>query len=298
MSILRYENKVELRKVIEDIVKQVPPDGPSISADLYGEQIFKYIMDHPHLFSGEKFEFGDAKPGDKLPKSLAYKLPVYAQPGTRINLRLVDQNDRKWILKTATALGSKIRFAVPNTRIRTRIVSADESQWVAWETSDCVFTAILIVLGLRFKGNTETVKNKEKEIETDLAQQLSLPRRTLPDQVLVILLEDRLGWERMPVETLADLYAKATDGAYVVSYCENESTDFWHTVYGEVKGKKWTWVDRQWERQFGTLRANLKGDPASEANAWKIDSDSALVRQLRTSMNIAGLKTSNSQYLG
>jgi hypothetical protein len=296
-SILRYENKIELRKMIEDIVKQVPPDGPSTTAQLYGEQISKFIMDHPHIFSGEKFSFGDAKAGDKLPKSLAYKLPVYVEPGVRIDLRHADNNDRKWILKTATALGEKHRFAKPGTRIRTRIVSDDESQWVAWATSDCVFTGILIVLGLRFKGQTEGVKIKEKEIETELAQQLSLPRRTLADQILVILLEERLQWERMPVDTLATLYSKASDGAYIVSYCEDEGRDFWHVVYGELKGKKWTWVDRQWERQYGSLRASLRGDTSAEANAWKIDADSALVKQLRTSMDIANLKTTNRQYL-
>jgi Domain of unknown function (DUF4157) len=292
-SVLRRDNKNALFTALEDLVKQIPPKT-GFDADAYAQEVYDFIMAHPHIFSGEKFEFGSAKPGEKLPGTLGGKISTYQiQVGQRIQLTSLDNNDKKWILRSLKRLATKHRFPNSFTKIRTQIVSDGDNQWVNWTSSDCVFTAILIVLGLRFVGKGEPVEGYELLVETDLANQLAIPKRTIPDHLLVVLLEERLGWKRQPAESLDELYAEAQSGSqYVVSYCENERTDFWHTVYGKCKGKNsWTWVDRQYERKFGQIRTSLRGDLSCEANAWLIDETAALVGTLRGQLQVNTLKT-------
>ena len=298
-NVLYYENKVELRKAIEELIKQYPPTKGATTSDLYAEELMTFITDHPHIFSGEKFEFPTNKNGTPSGK-FGGRLPYYVNSGLRIDLRHFQRGDWRWLRKTVFNLAKSIRYSIPNTRITTRILSEGDNQWVAWESSDCVFTAILIVLGLRFTGYDEKVQASEKTVTTALATALNIPMRTIPDHLLVVLLEERFGWKRAPVDTLQTLYETALKGEkYVVSYCENPSTDFWHTIYGECKGgASWTWVDRQHERKFkGAMKKEPKGDPQAEANAWKIDPDSALVTQLRQTLTIATLKNTYKDQL-
>jgi hypothetical protein len=296
-SVLRRDNKHALFQALEDLVKQIPPKT-GFDPDAYAQEVYDFIMAHPHIFSGEKFEFGATKPGETLPGTLSVKISFQIQVGQRIMLSALDNNDKKWILRSLKRLAEKHRFPNSYTKIRTQILSDSDNQWLNWESSDCVFTAILIVLGLRFKGRGEPVEGYELQVETDLANLLAIPKRTIPDHLLVVLLEDRLKWKRQDIETLSDLYSDAASGSqYVVSYCEDERTDFWHTVYGKCKGKNsWNWVDRQYERKFGQIRTSLKGDLACEANAWLIDDTVSLVADLRQQLQVNTLKTTYKAY--
>ncbi len=290
-STLRRDNKQALHGALEDLVKQIPLVY-AYNAESYQKGLVEWIREHPHVFTGEKYEFGGMK-------NQSAKVPVVIKTGQRISLTSLDRNDWKWIEKTILKLARKHRYGGNFTEITTRILDEDDNQWVSWKTSDCVFTAILIVLGLRFTGKGATVEGHELAVETDLAQHLHVPKRVVQDHVLVHLLEDRLGWKRMQVSDLETLNAQASSGhSYVVSYCDNATTDFWHTVYGSYKGNgKWKWVDRQWERNFGTVRDSLKGDLSAEANGWEIDEDSGLVQSLRRDLDIDGLKTTYKAFL-
>ena len=298
-NVLYYENKVELRKAIEELIKQYPPAKSAITPQLYRDDLIQFIRDHPHIFTGEKFTFPESEPGTPTEKFSA-RLPYYIKSGMRIDLSHFQHGDWRWLEKAVLNLAEKIRYPRPNTKTTNRILSDGDNQWVAWESSDCVFTAILIVLGLRFTGDSDQVQAAERAVTTSLATALEIPMRTIPDHLLVLLLEGRFGWKRMPVDTLQTLYTRAVKGkTYVVTYCENATTDFWHTIYGDFRnGTSWTWVDRQHERKFkGGKKTSPKGDPKTEANAWEIDEGSALVAQLRQNLNIAGLKTTYANFL-
>ena len=297
-SVLRRDNKVALFQALEDLVKQIPPKtgfdltptrrrSSSSSWQTRISFLVKVRVRHGSTRRQTARHAGR--------QNTSYQIKV----GRRIFLSALDHNDRKWILKTLKKLAAKHRFPNDYTKIRTQIVSDGDNQWVDWTSSDCVFTAILIVLGLRFKGRGEPVEGHELQVETDLANLLAIPKRTIPDHLLVVLLEERLGWTRLGAGTLAELYAEAKSGdQYVVSYCENERTDFWHTVYGRCKGKNsWEWVDRQYERKFGPVRQSLKGDLACEANAWLIDDTAPLVGTLRVEMQVNTLKTTYKAYI-
>jgi hypothetical protein len=298
-NVLFYENKVELRKAIEELIKQYPPAPSATTPQAYRDDLVQFIREHPHIFTGEKFTFPEGKDGAPTGK-FRTRLPYYIKSGVRIDLSHFQHGDWRWLEKAVLNLAEKIRYSRPHTRTANRILSEGDNQWVAWESSDCVFTAILIVLGLRFTGDSKQVQAAERQVTTSLATALEIPMRTIPDHLLVVLLEERLGWKRMPVDTLQTLYTKALKGkTYVVTYCENARTDFWHTIYGEFRGgTSWTWVDRQYERKFNGGKKTLpKGDPKTEANAWEIDERSALVAQLKENLNIAGLKTTYADFL-
>jgi len=290
-STLRRDNKQALHGALEDLVKQVPITT-AYKADTYTKSLLAWIREHPHVFTGEKYEFGGMK-------NQSAKIPVVIKAGQRISLSSLDGNDWKWIEKTILKLARKHRYGEHFTEVATRILDEDDNQWIAWKTSDCVFAAILIVLGLRFTGRGATVEGHELAVETNLAERLQVPKRVVQDHVLVHLLEDRLGWARMQVSDLETLNAKATTGrGYVVSYCDNPTTDFWHTVYGTYRGGgQWKWVDRQYERNYGNVRALLKGDLSAEANSWEIDANSPLVDLLRRDMDITTLKTTYKDFI-
>jgi hypothetical protein len=292
--VLRAHTKQALYNALNDLVKQLP-FVTAYTVELYVEEFYEWLMARPLIFSGEKHKFDDMSPSKNS------KLPyfIWEKHGARLNLNDLDQQDRAWIKKTIEKLAYLHRFKKNYSKITTRILDPHEQQWVKWDTSDCVFSAIQIAMGLRFKGKGP-VEAAELEVASRLAERLEIPKAVVQDHVLQVLLEDRLSWPRvLNAKDLASLNAAAVSGkTYVVSYCENASTDFWHTVHGECTGKnKWTWIDRQYERKFGTVRTTLPTELSTEASAWQIDTASGLLATLKTQLDVATLKETYKAYL-
>lgn len=292
--VLRAHTKQSLYNALTDLVKQLAFVS-AYTVDLYVDALYEWLMERPAIFSGEKHKFSNMSPTKNS------KLPYFTweKDGARVNLKDLDRQDLEWIRKTIEKLAYKYRFKKNYSKITTRILDDHEKQWVKWETSDCVFSAIQISMGLRFTGKGP-VEAAELAVATALADALEIPKAVVEDHVMQVLLEERLSWPRMVhVKDLATLNANAVpNNTYVVSYCENASTDFWHTVYGKCTGlNKWSWVDRQYERKFGVIRATLPTELSTEASAWQIDPDSALLGILKTQLNVAALKVKYAEYL-
>jgi len=292
--VLRAHTKQAIYKALNDLVKQLP-FVTAFTVELYVTEFYEWLMARPLIFSGEKHKFADMSPSKNS------KLPyfMWERNGARVNLNDLDRQDRAWIKKTIEKLAYVHRFKKNYSKITTRIIDPHEKQWVKWDTSDCVFSAIQIAMGLRFKGKG-AVEAVEFDVSSLLAERLEIPKAVVQDHVLQVLLEDRLGWPRVVnAKDLETLNAAAVSGkTYVVSYCENASIDFWHTVHGECTGRnKWKWIDRQYERKFGTIRATLPTELSTEASAWEIDLTSGLLATLKTQMDVATLKQKYKAHL-
>jgi hypothetical protein len=311
MSVLRRENKAEIGEMIQRLVKLFTPTSV-FSVGGYANEVVEFIFSKNHIFQ-DKYNFGSLSAASK-----SNKLPQTLLDSARVNLRDLHRNDQAWIrdtvkyyaikYRTSAPIGSKkrkrIRAVDENTPLtqRERIVDVNDREWVNWGSHECVFSAILIALGMRFccigkeKQDKAKITVAEQAIHTALAERLGLPRRTVADESLVYLLEERFGWPRCPVETVGDLSKCENGHSYVVSCCENAQTDFWHVIYAQRIGG-WKIVDRQYERKFGQKRASFPGDPAKEANAWQIDPQTALCGELRMALGIQALKGTHMVYL-
>lgn len=312
MSVLRYHNKQELDKAIEILVKQVTPGelGAANFPD-YVEKLVAMIRSTPHIFSGEALFMAAGKTGtlgSVIPDKgrgdrPGGKIQANVHIGERLNLTSLHYNDWKWIERTVKKHAKKHRFPTGDdyTMIKTRLVSEDENQWVAWATSDCVFSAILNVLGLRFKGSGQPVEGLELEIETRMADLLNIPKRVVQDVLMVYMIETRFGWPRMHnVKSIGLLNSETKAKAntyFLITYCENKTTDFWHTILGRRKDAGWELTDRQYERKFGSIRSTLPGDPDTEAAAWEVKTDSTLLLDLKGRLGIVGLQGIHRTYL-
>jgi len=301
-TVLRFPLKQALYELLERLVKQMTPeeikgytDLGASSLDGYVDAVLGFLRANPYVFSGEKHQL------EKLSRKKAAQTPIYIESGARVDIKLLDRGDWAWIRRTVKHFAQKHRFGQQNyVQTTTRIVPEyDDHQWLNWESTDCVFTAILIVLGMRFKGQSAQVQKAELDVEIELARYLEMPRTVVQDESVVWLLEQRLGWERMKAGTLRELLACSTGYVgrqFVISACQNPTTDFWHTVIGTRKATTWQIIDRQWERKFGTEGA-LPGDPDREANAWLVKADAPLIGTLKNQLNVANLKTKYSAYL-
>lgn len=308
MTVLRYDTKQSIRAQLIRLIKNVRPDdiGAYYNHSVeYPKKIMEYLREKPDALSGESFEFRDkatasiANRGNLLKKGetpTGGKIRYNIAHGDRIDLRKLDRGDWRWLENTVKKLSAEIRFNAQETPEGGYILSESDKTWSGWSTSDCFFCALLAVLGLRFKGDSRKVKETEQDIEGTLATKLGLPMRLVQDETLIWVVEKRLGWEKVSsANSKATLEAKARTGStYLVSYCSNAETDFWHVVLCERLARSWEVRDRQQERN-GKKGALPNHD--CELVAWKVDPDSDGVEKLRRDMNIAALARTHADHL-
>ncbi len=280
--IFDQDAKTRVRKALKRMVKQLTPaDLGAFSQEDYIRAFLDYLQRKPYVLAGELYE-------DR--KVVSGRITV--------GFSLASEN-WQFIKSAVRELVKELRFhGGAYNAITTRILPADAPQWVNWRTTDCVFAAILYLIGYRFTGSGSNIEAIEKDLSIELASQLQIPGKVVQDQVLLILMEDRLDWTRMPVKNRQELDAQIGTNAigrlYIVSYCDNAQTDFWHTVLAERIQGGWEVIDRQSMRTVG--RSNALG--AGECNAWRVNTDSTLFQQVRTHMrNLAANNTRYRPYL-
>jgi hypothetical protein len=297
-SILRYQVKASIREMIDRLVQQMTPGelGGATTLGTYVDAVLDFIRAHDYILSGEKHDFS------KLNAKKTSQLPQYAQTGGRVYAHHFDRGDWAWLRRTVTHFAKLHRFGNSEyDGLTTRLVPEypQNHQWVGWESADCVYSAIQIVMGLRFVGYGKEVEAIELEIALALTKELGMPRSTVQDESMVWLLEQRLGWPRMPAKTIGELFASTANQAnsvFVISACQNVDTDFWHTVIGVRKAKKLQIIDRQYERKFHQ-EGTLPGDPNREATAWLTDPNSPLIVQLKQKLRVDELRKTHAKHL-
>lgn len=308
MTVLRYDTKKSIREQLVRLIKNVRPEDAGVFFNHrveYPKAIMAYLRENRDALSGESFEFRNkatasvASHGKMMKKGqtpAGGKIPYNVAHGDRIDLGKLDRGDWRWLENTVRKLSAEIRFKVPETPEGGYILSESDKTWSGWSTSDCFFCALLAVLGLRFKGDSRKVKETEQDIEGTLATQLGLPMKLVQDETLIWVVEKRLGWEKVSsANTKATLEAKAETGStYLVSYCSNAETDFWHVVLCDRLPRGWEVRDRQQERN-GKKGALPSHD--CELVAWKVDRDSDGVKKLRRDMNIDALAGTHADNL-
>ncbi len=276
--IFDQDAKTRIRKALKRIIKQLTPaDLGAFTLENYIRALLDYLQRKPYMLAGELYE--DRK---------------VASGRVMIGYSMASEN-WQFIKSAVRELVKELRFqGGAYNLVSTRILPADAPQWVDWRTTDCVFAALLYLIGYRFAGSGANIEGVEKDLSLELATQLQIPGKVVQDQVLLILMEDRLQWTRMPVKNRQELDSQIGQNAigrmYIITYCSNAQTDFWHTVLAERTGDGWEVIDRQSMRTTGRPLALGNG----ECNAWRVNTDSNLFQQVRTHMR--NLATNNPRY--
>ena len=280
--IFDQDAKQRVRKALKRMVKQLTPgDLNAFDKEGYIREFLAFLQCKPYMLSSEMYEDGKIASG-------------------RI-MTGFSMNSESWqFIKSAVReLVKELRFQTDAySGVTTRIVPTDAPQWVNWRTTDCVFAALLYLIGYRFTGSGTNVEGIERDLSIALATELEIPGKVVEDQVLLILMEQRLKWTRLPVKSRQELDANTGGNAigriYLITYCANASTDFWHTVLAERNQGGWEVIDRQSIRTSG--RAATLG--SGECNAWRVNTDSALFQEVRTHMrNLAAQNTRFNAFL-
>jgi hypothetical protein len=250
MSVLRRENKADICEMIRRLVRLYTP-ATSFQLGGYVDEVMEFIMSKDYIFQ-DKYNTSSMSE-----KSKHAKIPESVLDHARINLRDLHRNDIAWIrdtvkfhaikLRTDQPIGAKkrseIRGVSETVKLtqRGKLVDPNDQQWKTWGSHECVFSGILIALGLRFEsvGNAQEkdrISEIEKSIHSDMANELGLPKRTVADESLVYLLEELFSWKRLSITTVGQFSDRSTVGSkYIFSYCDNPSIDFWHVIYVERK---------------------------------------------------------------
>ncbi|MDX2036478.1 MAG: hypothetical protein SFX72_07495 [Isosphaeraceae bacterium] len=284
---LDEKTKQSLEKVLTSLVRNVDCSDLGIgwSTDIkqYTAKFLEYLGRNSYLTSGEKFSDG-------------------------ARIFFTEKNfvpeDWNWVVDTV----GKIIFAQrmkDKTFVSTRLYNSASSGWLDWSSSECVFSAITLMLGLRFKWDSppSDQEAKEKAFHMTLANKLQVSEGLVADEVMCHLMQTRLGWKRMKKVSIVRHQETTTlflpNTFYVISVCENKHTDFWHTMLGHFKtDKTWTIVDRQFERRDTKERKTpLVTDKNNEINMWRVELKSPLLLELRRELAISTKKTELADYL-
>ncbi len=279
--------KIRVTKALKRIVKQLTPaelasygDNPYEETG-YVKALLKFLQQKPYMLAGERFEDGKS-----------------TSPRIFVDQSLAPQNI-KFIKDTVSGFVHELRFKQgAYSCLTTRILPTGAPQFLNWRTTDCVFAAMLYLIGFRFTGSGSNIESIEKELTLELSTALEIPGKLVQDQVLLILMEDRLGWERLKVDNrnqLDGLVATIPQGTMlVVTYCSNVTTDAWHTVLARRGANAWEPIDRQSVRTTGQTASLGNG----ECNAWRVNIDSTLFQQVHTRMReFAGKNEKYNKYL-
>ena len=270
------DEKKEIRLMILRLVNTVSPlEVGALTLDEYVDNLEVEIREKPHIFSGERYG------------------------GERIDLRSIDKSDWKYIRRTIRKAAQKVRWNqgdYATQHISRRITNGGNLPWDQWKTIDCVFAAILYVLGVRFNSSSQQAQAAEYLVESALANTLGLAHRTVTDETLVWLLERRLGWAKVPAKNRGELHrASQQHRLYILSYLQDARTDLWHTILAQRVGQTWQIIDRQGVRS-NIPTTNLSDDQML-VDAWEVNAQSQLIQELQQSLGVQNLRQQYSSYL-
>ena len=236
--------KKSIRASVVELVRLATPSklgvqiggNIQVNRDAYADALYAYIQDNPHVLS-------ELENNQKV---------TYAD---------FSKTDKAYVLQVLKAEIQKLRPTINNTTFRTRLVPDESKGWIEFREKDCFFAALLAALGYRPAKNRvnpesvpkatretklETQEKDERETEAWLATQLGVSQRVTPDAMLIYLMEQQFGWNRVADGTkFSELKASApVPSSYILSY--QKSGNSWHVVYvAHPTGLAWNIIDRQ-----------------------------------------------------
>ncbi|MEM6661263.1 MAG: hypothetical protein AAF666_03700 [Pseudomonadota bacterium] len=307
MRVLQYDTKKLIRGQLENLIKAIRPEDLDIHYNhkvRYADELIAFIRGRSHIFGGEAFHFRKKRwntfvtPDAYIPKGATPedgKSHWVAAQGERIDTSKFQHKDWSWLERAVRKMSDQIRFRIPDSPTTGYILSEQDKTWTGWSTSDCFFTAMLALMGLRFTGTGEAVETAEKTVEALLAGELGIPMKVVVDEVLIFIVESRLGWTKVNARKKSELAGSTTVGRdYLMSYCTDDVRDAWHVILATRTEGGFTVRDRQQIR-----KGNAGALPVNECEvvAWHADTTTSGFRDLTRSMGIDALRETHGEHL-
>jgi len=262
--------KEKFKEACVELVRIAPPDTFGIyDVGNTAESLKEYVSKLLGLLDQKPYLMAELVKEDKQTVRLTYK-----------------ELDKKWVEGALEEAAKTLRFKqkkVEYTAFSSRIVPGDNKAWMEFRTVDCVFAAILAVLGfkpgsarvdldklkVKDKGSVvEQSEQAEQAAEDWLAKELNFSRRVTPDVSLIYLLEEQFQWKRVSDGDKVSEFKKnkAAPSSFIISYQQNG--DQWHTVYVDHPSTSaWNVTDRQASAKTAEPKLNETG----LCDAWQVD---------------------------